>query len=305
MRKLILLSTILSLAVFANAQIVNIPDANFKAALLNHYPVIDTNGDDEIQVSEASTFANQMLVYDKNISNLTGIEAFTEITSLDCSYNQLSILDVSYNITLTNLYCYNNQLVTLDLSNNTALTSVACQFNQLSELDLSNNTALTNVFCQFNQLSALDLSNNTLLTNLSCYNNLLNTLSVRNGNNTNLSFGASNNPDLYCIEVDDSTYSAINWYFTIDTQSYFSENCTTSKPKKLQRQEMQIYPNPNRGRFTIEVEGVEYVEVMDIHGRVIYEGKEQEIDLSNHKSGLYTVKVITEQYTTISRIVKQ
>lgn len=36
------------------SQIVSIPDANFKTALLNHTPAIDTNGDGEIQVSEAS-----------------------------------------------------------------------------------------------------------------------------------------------------------------------------------------------------------------------------------------------------------
>ena len=51
---------ILLIALFAftisQAQIVNIPDANFKNALLNHIPVIDLNGDSEIQISEASVF---------------------------------------------------------------------------------------------------------------------------------------------------------------------------------------------------------------------------------------------------------
>ena len=39
----------------ANAQNVNIPDANFKAVLVGN-PGINTNGDGEIQVSEAAAF---------------------------------------------------------------------------------------------------------------------------------------------------------------------------------------------------------------------------------------------------------
>ena len=46
--------TLLSLVAFtllcisANAQNVNIPDANFKTALINHFPKIDTDSDKEI-----------------------------------------------------------------------------------------------------------------------------------------------------------------------------------------------------------------------------------------------------------------
>jgi hypothetical protein len=40
----------------AKAQIVNIPDANFKSFLLNYFPRIDTNFDNEIDVNEAAAF---------------------------------------------------------------------------------------------------------------------------------------------------------------------------------------------------------------------------------------------------------
>ncbi len=42
----------------SNAQIVPIPDFYFKAELLIHDPVIDLNGDGEIQVSEAEATIN-------------------------------------------------------------------------------------------------------------------------------------------------------------------------------------------------------------------------------------------------------
>lgn len=38
-------------------------------------------------------------------------------------------------------------------------------------------------------------------------------------------FWAHNNPNLACIQVDDSIYSAQNWN-SIDSQMYFSESCS-------------------------------------------------------------------------------
>ena len=60
---------------------------------------------------------------------------------------------------------------------------------------------------------------------LSCgFNNLV-SLDVRNGNNINFStFSPSNNPNLYCIDVDDPVYSTANW-LNIDAWASFSSNC--------------------------------------------------------------------------------
>ena len=127
--------------------IVNIPDADFKNALLTHIPVIDTNGDNEIQHSEAEAFTGALSLDDKNISNLTGIEAFTSVTQLYCHSNNLTSLDVSANTALQELYCFNNQLTSLNISTNTALQILDCYINELTSLDLSNNRALTFLAC--------------------------------------------------------------------------------------------------------------------------------------------------------------
>jgi Leucine-rich repeat (LRR) protein len=228
MKKLLLV--LLALPFIGFGQNVNIPDVNFKAYLVGN-TAINTNGDTEIQVSEANAFTGTIDCSYDNISNLTGIEAFTALTYLDCRVNQLSSLDVSQNTALTELQCDNNQLTSLNVSQNTALTYLYCYDNQLSSLNVSQNTALTYLVCHSNQLSSLDVSQNTALTLLSCHSNQLSSLNVRNGNNTNFGFFAFGNPNLTCIDVDNVAYSTANWTIAnnnIDSQSYFSNNCPPS-----------------------------------------------------------------------------
>jgi hypothetical protein len=91
-----------------NEKIVNIPDVNFKAYLVGN-TAINTNGDNQIQVSEAAAFTGTIYCQSMGISNLTGIEAFTALTELWCGENQLTSLNVSQNTALTTLYCDENK----------------------------------------------------------------------------------------------------------------------------------------------------------------------------------------------------
>ncbi|MCH7534840.1 MAG: T9SS type A sorting domain-containing protein [Bacteroidetes bacterium] len=213
MKKLLFFLLIFSQSL--SAQIVNIPDVNFKNELINNSS-INTNWDYEIQVSEATAFTGMISVDFWGISDLTGIEAFTALTYLSCAANSLTSLDISACTSLTTLYCYMNDLTSLDISNNTALTYLRCNANLLTSLDLSNNTALIDLYCQDNSLTSLDVSGAKALTNLLCHNNSLTSLDVRNGNNVNMTtFWAYDNPNLYCIAVDDPWYSVLNWTDTV------------------------------------------------------------------------------------------
>ena len=169
MDSLQLINTELSRYKNAN-QVVNIPDANFKKYLIGNKE-INTNGDDEIQLSEASSFEGRIWCGEMNISNLKGIEAFTALTQLGLDYNELTSLDISKNTALTELNCSGNQLTSLDVSKNTALAYLNCSGNQLASLDVSKNTALTELYCFINQLTSLDLSKNTALTYFNCFSN--------------------------------------------------------------------------------------------------------------------------------------
>jgi hypothetical protein len=160
------------------------------------------------------------------------LSANLALTQLYCDFNQLTTLDLSTNLALTQLYCDYNQLIILDVSTNLALISLDCDYNQLTNLDVSQNTALTTLWCESNQLTSLDASYNTALTSLRCSNNQLTSLDVRNGNNTNMNnFYTINNPNLFCIDVDDVVYSNINWTvangygYGISSWNNFSSNC--------------------------------------------------------------------------------
>jgi hypothetical protein len=73
-----------------------------------------------------------------NITDLTGIEDFIALTTLYCSDNGLTSLDLSQNTALVYLYCYNNLLTSLDLSSNTDLEWAGLYNNNLTSLDLRN-----------------------------------------------------------------------------------------------------------------------------------------------------------------------
>ena len=179
MKKLLTIFIILATSGLINAQNVNIPDINFKANLIGN-GLINTNGDSEIQVSEASEFTGTILCDNDSISDLTGIEAFTGLTQLNCNNNQLTSIDVSNNKALMEIRCEGNQITSLDASENKELTYLQCEYNQLMLLDVSDNTALAYLFCRNNQLTSLDLNNNTALVQLNCDANQLTSIDVSN-----------------------------------------------------------------------------------------------------------------------------
>ena len=122
MKKTLLIILVFCCINLIQAQNVNIPDVNFKNYLLSN-SAINTNGDGQIQVSEAIAFNGSIFCGNKNISNLTGIQAFVNITELFCFANQLTTLNLSQNTALLYLDCSSNQLTSLNIKsgNNTSL----------------------------------------------------------------------------------------------------------------------------------------------------------------------------------------
>ncbi|MBP6126645.1 T9SS type A sorting domain-containing protein [Flavobacterium sp.] len=219
------------LAVFitfvTQAQIVNIPDANFKAKLLqasssnqiassqtpvyspnddtwyiSSYNAIDTNGDGEIQVSEAQAI-KWLSVSSSSISNLTGIEAFTNLQVLHCQSNQLSSLNLSGLTNLKQLSCQQNQLSSLNVSGCTNLQTFSCYNNLLTSLNVSGLTNLKNLNCIYNLLTSLNVSGLTNLIKLYCNNNQLPILIV--SGLTNLQYLYCNNNQLPNLNVSGCT----------------------------------------------------------------------------------------------------
>ncbi len=168
--------------------VIRIPDPNFEQALNDLG--IDTDGIINQQILRSDAEAVSILDISDPINNsalpnvhakiadLTGIEAFSNLTRLYCQFNQLKNLDLSKNTALIQLWCFNNQITALDFSENTVLDDLLCYENQLISLNVSQNIGLTHLNCYGNQLTSLDVSKNVALTGLSCSGNPLGSLDV-------------------------------------------------------------------------------------------------------------------------------
>ena len=144
------------------SQIVNIPDNNFKNYLINNND-IDTNYDNEIQFSEATSFTGEITIAYSAINDLTGLEAFVNISSLSLYSCSLSSINISNNLSITKLDLSKNNLTTLDISLHPNLEELVFSENNISSLDVSMHTSLTRLECAKNNLTSLNLSTNTLL----------------------------------------------------------------------------------------------------------------------------------------------
>ncbi|WP_104734195.1 T9SS type A sorting domain-containing protein [Hanstruepera ponticola] len=203
--------TALLISISINAQIVNIPDANFKAALIA--VGVDTNNDGEIQVSEAEEVTT-LNIGGFGITNLAGIENFINLLILSCYNNEIQNLDLSENEFLERLSIDNNQLTSIDLSPLVNLQYLYCSNNQLTEIDLSNNLFLRSLQVDTNDLTELDVSGNFNLNYLQCNSNLMLTyLNIKNGVGSDLGIELTELPSLEFICVDEERVSFLTSLF--------------------------------------------------------------------------------------------
>ncbi|MEE9350577.1 MAG: T9SS C-terminal target domain-containing protein [Flavobacteriaceae bacterium] len=139
--------------------------------------IIDINNDGEIQISEAEN-VRYLNVSSEDISSLTGIERFINLTELRCSSNDLNSLNLSSNTNLINIKCSYNDLTNLVIGNNTNLNYLSCRGNELTSLNLNNCTNLSVLKCRSNNLSSINLDNCINLTELECRSNNLTNLDL-------------------------------------------------------------------------------------------------------------------------------
>ena len=174
-----------------------VPDDNFEQALINlgldtgplddFVPTANINGIPSLDISNA------------NISDLTGIEDFLDLTELYCFDNLLTSLNVASLSKLRIFWCYNNQLSSLDVTQNTDLISLRCENNVITNLDVTQNLSLNVLACESNQITSLNVSQNTTLNTFQCGNNLLTNLDL--SNNPSLTFFTCENNQLTSLDL--------------------------------------------------------------------------------------------------------
>ncbi len=205
---------------FVTAQIVNIPDLQFKAKLLsgtaiNHitqdlagnWIPMDLNNDGEIQVSEAANIRN-ITIYSSNgspfqISSIEGVKSFTNLEYLDVS-DSPSLLSVdisgmqkvklvsfenninmsSANFTgcplLENINVSNSAIVNLDISNLPKMNILTCNGGKLQTINYAGSTTMKYLLCSDNEISSIDVSSLVDLYSFNITGNLLTSLDVSN-----------------------------------------------------------------------------------------------------------------------------
>lgn len=209
--KLKILLLLLLISLLGNAQIVSIPNANFKAMLisanynnqiaknlLGNYFKIDSNNDGEIQVSEALQ-VSYIYLEPYNIASIEGINSFTNLVTFNCTSNGIGFLTLNGLVNLESLtanYCnltgfsitncpnleainFNyNFLTNADFSLFTQLQSIGCNNNNLTSINVSGLTNMTSLACTYNQLTAIDVQGLTNLNALHCNNNQITSLNL-------------------------------------------------------------------------------------------------------------------------------
>ncbi|MFC2115151.1 T9SS type A sorting domain-containing protein [Bacteroidota bacterium] len=303
------------------SQNVTIPDSAFLNALIKEG--VDLNKDGFISYAEAEAVTS-LNVYSRNISDLTGIEAFVNLTELSCSNNQLQNLDLTNNTALEYLGCGENRLSNLDLTNNTALAILECAGNQLTSLNISYNTALWKLCCDDNQLTSLDVSSNTAIDELHCSGNKLTYLDITSNftdfhkKSKSLKGGGyhlilHSMPSLHEVCVWALPFPPEEFYLdTTDSPNvYFTEACSEStEVKEYNPNGLSIYPNPTNNLLTIETDnpGLYSIEISSLNGQLIYcaskKGNLMQIDLTPFSKGIYFITVRSKKLVWTEKIIK-
>ena len=140
----------------------NFPDFNFR----ENWVLKQAFAADNYLTDQEAASVTAIDVSGMEISELTGIEYFTALKTLNCSNNQLnsSTFDLSKNTALEELNCSSNILSALGVTANTKLKKLNCSGNQLNDLDVSKNTALKELYCYRNSIR--DEGMQTLISSL-------------------------------------------------------------------------------------------------------------------------------------------
>jgi len=173
-----------------------IEDEVFKEYCLKEFDRSPEDG--RISTKEALTVI-EINVKGKKINSLAGIEYFTRLRNLYCSFNNIEEIDVSKNkdirildcssnpiskidvselSRLKDLFLHNTEIQSINVSKNAELYQLTTSNSPISSIDVTKNKDLAILLCNDNQLKKLDVTQNTKLLMLFCGNNMLTELDL-------------------------------------------------------------------------------------------------------------------------------
>ncbi len=217
---------------------INFPDPAFRNYISQKVDYIETDG--YLSESEIMHHATHFNLYNLGISSLEGIQCFpylevlhaqaNNLTEVDLSNNpelkdvclndnQLTSINVKYNLNLVELEILNMDIPSIDLSRNSKLEVLVCDNTLITELDVTNCPELRILSCGDLGLETLDLSNNPKLEKLECNDNNLTELDVTGcpeltyadfSRNQLTKIDVSKCPKLGSLQIEDNLLTAID-----------------------------------------------------------------------------------------------
>ena len=220
---------------------LNIPDTSFETKLISLG--FDTDGEiNQRMLKKDAVVVSSLNLYSQNIndeiSDLTGIEGFINLTKLYAGGNALTSIDLSFNSKLDTLSLVGNYISSIDISNNPDLIWLDLKVNDISSITgLSQATHLKWLSLSFNLLEEFNLDNESL-EYLLISDNLLESFDVSGAQNlkgillkTNgiKSLDLSSNTLLETLVLSDNKIVNINLEHNSNlTHLYISSNLLTN-----------------------------------------------------------------------------
>ena len=180
----------------------DIPDIAFERALIELG--LDDVEDGKVLTGNIDGITD-LVIESKGISDITGIEDFTNLEGIWVKDNMLTSVDVSNNLRLKFLFIAENSITSVNVSGLSDLEKIEADDNSISQLDISDNVSLQLLTITNNQLQSIDVSFITDVIQL-------NRLSVEN------------NP-LDCIQVNSDQLNNIPAQWTKDPEDVYALDC--------------------------------------------------------------------------------
>ena len=297
------------------AQYTSIPDIYFEQQLINDGIDSNTIIDGQILTSEANNYSGALDIANSGISDLTGIEAFFNITSINFNYNTgITSVDLTNSPLLTSITGVGcSGLTSINVTGLVNVTEMQFANASLLSLDVTTNTALETLNIRKNSVSSLDLSQNGVLTSVNVKQNGLTFLDMRNGNNTNVTlFNADTNPALQCVFVDDASDPNLvpPVWIKDNLSTYVSSEveCNTLSLNSINEVSFDMYPNPvNNTLYVSSKSSHAVVQIYNITGKVILTKTltqgENVVNVSALSSGVYLARFISDNKVDTKKLI--
>ena len=259
---------------------VSIPDPNWGSYLQANFPGCLNSGGMLDTTCAAALTVTSINVSGLNIGDLTGIEYFTNLDTLNCSGNYLGYLP-PLPPSLTYLNCSNNELTSLPGLTDSA-TSVIDRIQKTASLVTLN--------CQNNLLTCLPLLPNSLQT-----------------------LDASGNQITCLVNVPTSLINTDGAYSLCDNTNN-TNGCAvqsvTSIASAVSIKAVEVFPNPSIGVVTISCQfNATGVTISGMDGKTVYQTSASTtnytIDLSGIAKGLYVAQVSSANGVVTQKVVVQ